>query len=166
MKLCRFRYRYRSIFTPCYRYRVFPFLVFNMEIPVPKGSAVFVTGTIYSLRTVPVPQNLHTVPVPRNVYTRYRYILMFTFRYQYRFNFYSSTVISTGTYTSNTGSKSQYSRYSTGTIGIYIVPVPLNVYNLYRYRSMFTTCTGTVQCLQPVPVPFNIHTSLPIPGTV
>jgi len=107
-----------------------------MKVPVPRSSTVFVTGTTYSLRTV---------PVPRNVYTLYRYILMFTFRYWYRFNFCSLTVISTGTYTSNIGSKSQYSRYGTGTIGIYIIPVPLNVYNLYRYRAMFTTGTGTVQ---------------------
>jgi len=68
------------------------------------------------------------------------------------------------------------------------VPVLLNVYTLYRYRSMITTCTGTVQCLHPVPVPclylyfiliikcryhetllfslpvpFNIHVQLPKP---
>jgi len=73
-----------NFFSPRYRYRNFLFLVFNMEIPVPKGSVVFATGTIYSLRTVPVPRNLHTVPVPFNIYiffTNTRYRLIFTTRY-------------------------------------------------------------------------------------
>jgi len=74
-------------FLYTYRYRVFSFSGFPQENSGTKSYAVFVTGTIYSLRTVPVPQNFHTVTVPLNVYTLYRYISMFTFRYQYRLIF-------------------------------------------------------------------------------
>jgi len=125
------------------------------------------TGTAQYLQPVPVPFNIHiSLPIPCPYFSLFSIIEILVPG--------SSNIPVTGTV--------QFLHPVTGTVFFlfwfstwkfryqkvlsFSLPVPSTlclpyryheIYTLYRYRSMFTTGTGTVQCLQLMPVQFNAN---------